>query len=192
MKIYLVRHSQTEYNVLKITQGWSDSPLTKLGIAQAKKAGSYLKDVDFKVAFTSDSNRAISTLKHIIADRDIDIVVSDQLREMNFGVLEGKPYIDNFYNIYYQGFVEYNGETKEMVSKRVADFLKTQYDEYKDDNVLVVSHGWAIRSFLRSIDEKRLDDYYNQGNKLKNCSTHIVEYDGNDFVIKELFIDVLD
>ena len=192
MKIYLVRHSQTEYNVLKITQGWSDSPLTKLGIAQAKKAGSYLKDVDFKVAFTSDSNRAISTLKNIIGDRDIDIVVSDQLREMSFGVLEGKPYIDNFYNIYYQGFVEYNGETKEKVSKRVADFLKAQYDKYKDDNVLVVSHGWSIRSFLRSIDEKRLDDYYNQGNKLKNCSTHIVEYDGNEFVIKELFIDVLD
>ena len=68
MRIYLARHGQTIYNTQRIAQGWADSPLTELGIEQAKQLGQYLKDIDFKVAFSSDLERALNTLKIAIQD----------------------------------------------------------------------------------------------------------------------------
>lgn len=44
--IYLMRHGQTLFNVQKRIQGWSDSPLTEVGIEQAKQAGNYLRKTD--------------------------------------------------------------------------------------------------------------------------------------------------
>ena len=77
MRIFLARHGQTVYNIEKRIQGWSDSPLTDLGINQAKQLGEYLKDIDFNIAYSSDAKRALETLKLAIADRDIDIIDRD-------------------------------------------------------------------------------------------------------------------
>ena len=44
MEIYFVRHGQTIWNVEKRFQGLSDSPLTELGITQAKLLGKKLKE----------------------------------------------------------------------------------------------------------------------------------------------------
>ena len=191
MKIFIARHGQTIYNIEKRIQGWSDSPLTDLGINQAKQLGEYLKDIDFKIAYSSDAKRALETLKLAIADRDIDIIVSDQLRELSFGEIEGKPYLTDMHDRFYIGLKEYGGETNEEVGKRVSDYLSSRYLNHPDDNILVVSHGWAIRSFLRTIDKKRLDEFFIGNPSTKNCSISIVDYDGNNFEIKEIFKNVL-
>ncbi len=44
MEIYFIRHGETLWNTLKIFQGSSDSPLTELGMSQARKLGEKLKD----------------------------------------------------------------------------------------------------------------------------------------------------
>lgn len=41
--LYLVRHGQTIFNLKRIIQGWSDSPLTQLGCDQAARAGMFLR-----------------------------------------------------------------------------------------------------------------------------------------------------
>ncbi|MBG9983143.1 histidine phosphatase family protein [Aerococcaceae bacterium DSM 111020] len=51
MKIYLVRHGQTLFNLLGRTQEWSDSPLTELGMNQAHQVGKYLKDINLIMYF---------------------------------------------------------------------------------------------------------------------------------------------
>ena len=51
-KLYLVRHGQTLFNELHMTQGWCDSPLTELGRKQAKEAGRSLRNVDFSAVYT--------------------------------------------------------------------------------------------------------------------------------------------
>ena len=60
---YLMRHGQTLFNLRRKIQGASDSPLTDLGIEQAKEAGEYLKDVDFDHYYSSTSERASDTLE---------------------------------------------------------------------------------------------------------------------------------
>ena len=53
MKIYLVRHGETEWNVLRRVQGSMDAPLTENGIQQAKNVAKRLAKVDFAAAFAS-------------------------------------------------------------------------------------------------------------------------------------------
>ena len=41
--LYLVRHGQTLFNRKKMISGWTDSPLTELGLEQARRAGAFLR-----------------------------------------------------------------------------------------------------------------------------------------------------
>lgn len=43
-RVYMIRHGQTLFNVLRRKQGWCDSPLTEVGIDQARAAGAYLRE----------------------------------------------------------------------------------------------------------------------------------------------------
>ena len=61
--LYLMRHGQTLFNLQHKIQGWCDSPLTELGIKQAKVAGKWFKDHDitFDHAYSSTSERCCDT-----------------------------------------------------------------------------------------------------------------------------------
>lgn len=56
--IYIVRHGQTEENLLGIIQGQKDTSLDDTGIEQAKSVARFLEDVPFDIAFSSDLSRA--------------------------------------------------------------------------------------------------------------------------------------
>lgn len=91
MRIYVIRHGQTLFNYLKRVQGWSDSPLTDLGILQAEAVGKHLSSVSFDAIYTSDLKRAVDTAK-IISDKqstEISIQISSLLREAYYGGFEG-------------------------------------------------------------------------------------------------------
>lgn len=66
MKLCIVRHGQTLFNYLKRVQGWSDSPLTDLGIRQGNIVADHLSSVSFDRVYSSDLNRAIDTANFII------------------------------------------------------------------------------------------------------------------------------
>lgn len=57
MKVYLLRHGETEWNVQHRVQGALDSPLTENGIQQTKNAAKRLAKVEFDAAFASPSPR---------------------------------------------------------------------------------------------------------------------------------------
>lgn len=71
-KIYLMRHGETRLNVLGLNQGSWDSPLTELGIEQAKKAKQWFMDenIVFNFAFSSTKERASDTLEIITNLKD--------------------------------------------------------------------------------------------------------------------------
>ena len=55
--LYLMRHGETLFNQRRKIQGWCDSPLTKKGIEQAKKARELLKDIHFDHCYSSTAER---------------------------------------------------------------------------------------------------------------------------------------
>lgn len=88
-QVYLIRHGQTLFNKQKKIQGFCDSPLTDLGIKQVEIARKHIDELSMKFdeAYSSTSERAIDTLKIIT---DIDFKTDKNLREWNFGELEGE------------------------------------------------------------------------------------------------------
>ena len=89
MNIYVVRHGQTEWNVLKKMQGSADIPLNEKGIEQAKQTKYNLEDVDIDFIFCSPLMRAKQTAEVINEDRNLNITFDERLRERNYGEFEG-------------------------------------------------------------------------------------------------------
>ena len=50
-RFYIIRHGETMFNVKGRIQGWCDSPLTDLGVSQAKELGKALKNHPFDICF---------------------------------------------------------------------------------------------------------------------------------------------
>jgi broad specificity phosphatase PhoE len=91
--IYLVRHGQTYYNIYNKLQGWSNSPLTEKGKADARQAADRLKNIHFDAAFCSDLPRAMETCQVILDSNVAESVksptISPFFREEFYGVYEG-------------------------------------------------------------------------------------------------------
>ena len=88
MKIYLVRHGQSEGNVRNLWYGISDLPLTDLGREQAAQVGEKLRDVPLAAAYTSPLSRAADTARIALAGREVPLTVVPDLREQDMGRLE--------------------------------------------------------------------------------------------------------
>ena len=92
LTMYLVRHGQTLFNRREVVQGWVDSPLTDLGVAQAKGAAEQLRDRPLVGLYSSTSERAGDTAEFIAAHHPgIHLVRTKALKELHFGELEATP-----------------------------------------------------------------------------------------------------
>lgn len=89
MDVYLARHGQTEWNVQRRGQGQLDSPLTPLGVAQARGHARTLADVPFMRAYCSPLGRAQRSAELILQGRHVPLVPLDDLREVHLGELAG-------------------------------------------------------------------------------------------------------
>ena len=90
MKIYLVRHGQSEGNVKNLWYGSSDLPLTDLGRHQARQAGEKLREIDLPVCYVSPLIRARHTAELVLEGRAVPMVVEPDLREQHMGLFEPK------------------------------------------------------------------------------------------------------
>ncbi|NMM99603.1 fructose-2,6-bisphosphatase [Bifidobacterium sp. DSM 109958] len=95
LHLHLVRHGQTYFNRYNRLQGWSNSPLTESGLADAGKAGEKLKGLRFAAAYCSDTTRAQQTAERILdinqnAGHERPRLVADMhFREQCYGYFEG-------------------------------------------------------------------------------------------------------
>ena len=94
IKLVIVRHGQSIWNLENKFTGWTDIDLSENGIKEAKKAGKILKSKNYKfdIAYTSILKRAQDTLKYILEELDetnIEIKESYKLNERHYGALQG-------------------------------------------------------------------------------------------------------
>jgi len=94
MKLVLIRHGQSEWNLENRFTGWKDVDLSEQGKEEAKKAGQELKKAgfEFDVAYSSYQKRAIKTLNIVLEQIDelhIPVYKSWRLNERHYGALQG-------------------------------------------------------------------------------------------------------
>jgi 2,3-bisphosphoglycerate-dependent phosphoglycerate mutase len=97
--LVIIRHGQSEANKANIFTGWRDSPLSELGIGEARAGGRLLaqEGIRFDVAFTSLQSRAIKTLWLVLEEMDlmwIPVHKHWRLNERHYGALQGKDKVE--------------------------------------------------------------------------------------------------
>lgn len=188
---YIVRHGETDWNVLGKTQGHGNSKLTEEGLNQAKSLAKYLKDID--MIFCSDLQRAIDTATIISEELNIKVNKDDRLREMNFGKWEGLL-IDEIKKDYLNSYKSWrdtphlaeieNGETLHIIKERTDNFIKEINEKYQNKNILIVSHSITIRVMLLSFLNSSVENIYRV--KQENTALNIIEFKNYGPVIKKL------
>lgn len=197
MKIYFVRHGETDWNKERKIQGQVDIPLNEFGRHLARETAKGLRDVPFDVCFTSPLGRARETAQIILQGRDVPILEDKRILEMNFGVLEGKCCskeewdVPDSFQMFFDDPVHYQapegGEDFQAVRKRTGDFLNWLFaqEQYRDSTVLVTTHGAAMAGLLNNLKKKPLAEYWGVGVH-KNCGvTEVDVTDGRIDIISE-------
>ncbi|WIY63349.1 2,3-diphosphoglycerate-dependent phosphoglycerate mutase [Bacillus arachidis] len=94
IKLVLIRHGQSLWNLENRFTGWTDVDLSKNGLTEAREAGAILRNngYTFDVAYTSVLKRAIRTLWIILHEMDlawVPVHKSWKLNERHYGALQG-------------------------------------------------------------------------------------------------------
>ena len=144
--IYLVRHGQTDWNMEKRMQGQIDIPLNDNGREQARAVSESISKLKIDKIISSDLKRAKETAEIINEKIGAEISFDSRLREINFGDLEGvsrEEIMPETWAIFETTPEKLNAEPIDEVHKRIKGFFD-ELGKY-DGNVLVVSHGGALR-----------------------------------------------
>lgn len=197
MKLYLVRHGETDWNKQRRIQGQVDIPLNEFGKSLAVKTAAGLKDIPFAVCYSSPLGRAVETAKLILSGRDVPVITDERIEEMAFGEWEGRCCSKEGWNLpeRFRAFFDdpehyepaEGGEDFAAVRARVGEFLSwlCAQKQYQGENILIATHGAALSGMLNYIKEKPLAEYWGQGVH-KNCAVTEVEVtDGTYRILSE-------
>lgn len=154
LKLYLVRHGESAWNVKHLYTGRTDVPLSELGELQAERLGDKLSTLDIEAIYASPLQRAQETARPAAELKNLTLRLDARLEEIHHGAWEGNPA-----NVIREQFAdEYlvwrtqphrvkmpDGESLEDVALRVASFLQDILAEHSDGNVVIVSHDAVLR-----------------------------------------------
>lgn len=190
MKIYMIRHGETHWNIGKRLQGQSDIALNEFGRELAIKTGEGLRDITFDVVYSSPLSRAYETAQLVLEDSGIDIIKEPKIQEISFGVFEGlccmgdnsnvpDPKFHYFFSKPEAYVAPEGGEPIREFCQRIGGFLEGMFSDpqLQDKTILLVSHGGAIRAMLSYLKNLPLAQFW-EGGVQKNCAVSIVNYNG--------------
>ena len=139
MKLYLVRHGETDWNIERRLQGQVDIPLNEFGKSLAVKTGKGLENIQFDICFTSPLKRAKETAELILFGKDTLIVDDVRIIEMAFADWEGKHCSKERWEVpdSFQKFFDDpanfepapKGESFAQVKARTGEFLQWLYNK---------------------------------------------------------------
>lgn len=190
MKIYIVRHGETEENVKKTYYGSIDCDLTEKGRGQAEALGNKLKDIEFTKVFCSEKKRAKETLKNIYKGNNI--IIDPRINERDFGVFEGKTFSElqiefkeeyDKWTLDWKDYCPENGESFRMVYLRVRSFMEDIKEE-ESDNILICTHGGIIRAIYSYILDENLDTYWRFASN--NADVSVISLEHGYFYINSI------
>jgi 2,3-bisphosphoglycerate-dependent phosphoglycerate mutase len=161
----LVRHGQSTWNLQNRFTGWVDVPLTRKGRAEARRAGTLVRDIRFDRAYTSGLQRAQDSLKLMMQTYGAELPVkrSKALNERHYGLLQGLNKAETARRLGEQRVHRWRrswdvappgGESLKQTAERTMPYFERHImrDLRQGKNVLVVAHGNSLRSIVASLE----------------------------------------
>lgn len=174
MRLYVIRHGESENNLKKRWTGWYDAQLTEKGKADALKAKEQLKGISFDAVYSSDLVRAVDTAK--LALPGCDPETTPLLREICLGSLENQPATipegEAGAQIRREGYAAVGGESFAQFHGRLREFME-QMAQSNHETVAAFCHGGCMRTLLNIVMEQTMP-----GGKFvcNNCAVAVFEY----------------
>ncbi len=161
-QFYYIRHGQTDWNLIGKLQGNTDRPLNDTGIAQANLAKEVLSNIAITTICCSPMIRARKTADIINETLNCPIVEIDDLRECDFGSLEGSTS-----NPWIAGWLEGDGTNVPGDVEPLEQFIARCANAINDSlahpgPVLIVAHGGTYLPAKKGLPE-------DQQIPLQNC-----------------------
>ncbi len=163
MRLFLVRHGQTEANLRGVFCGLTDVALTPQGVEQAGEVAGWLANVDFAHSVSSQLIRARHTADIVLAGHPLKANTDAQLNEMNFGEWEMRHHQDlqredpdawAAWVADWQQASPTGGESFSQFSTRIEGVVQpllsaaTTSEHRQDNNQLLVAHQGVLSLML--------------------------------------------
>lgn len=185
MKLFFIRHGQTDWNIEEKIQGSRNIELNETGIRQAEELSTkVLKDnYKFSKIYSSPQRRAAKTAEILSEATNIQYIIDEGLAEVDLGAWEGlswrevKEQYPTEYNEWYinRRYTKApEGESYEDMIKRVLNALHKIIDENNED-VAIVTHSAVIMCLQCCLTNTP----FNEMKKFKPENTSIIEIDSN-------------
>ncbi|WP_238917871.1 alpha-ribazole phosphatase [Clostridium sp. YIM B02555] len=185
MKLLLIRHGETEWNIKGKIQGSCDIELNATGIRQAEELSSKMLEnkYNFSKIYSSKQKRASKTAEILSKATNVEYAVIEGLEEMNLGVWEGLSWAEvkeKYPTEYEEWYINRRytktpkGESYEDMLKRVFAAIKNIIKENCED-VVIVTHSAVIMSIQCFLTNTPFDEM----TKFKTENTSITEVDSD-------------
>lgn len=147
--ICLIRHGETDWNVLGKLQGRTDTVLNDRGIMQAQQCTKHLKEMNWDVIITSPLLRAKQTAMILNEEIKVPLLEMEAFMERSFGDVEGmtaqkrmSAFPDRIYP---------NQEDTHSLNHRVMNGIEEINQRYGQSKVILVAHGAVISTILANL-----------------------------------------
>lgn len=196
MEVYVVRHGKTDWNKECRFQGAKDIPINEEGRQAAQILSDRLANVNFDMFFSSPLCRAFETAEIIRGERKVEIIKTEQIKEISFGSFEGLPFDDwmntdhprkYFFTEPGKYIPPEGGETFESACERTKAFAKEVieplYKKIPDGRIMIVAHGAILAALMCYLENRSIQNFWGEGLK-GNCEETIYEFDGTKWTLK--------
>ena len=156
-RLFLVRHGETELNSTERYWGSTDVKLSDAGFRQAERLCDRLAIERIDAIYSSDLKRASATAEIIASNHHLDVLTCNELREMNFGELEGLTFneISQLYPEVTELWLQRShklkfpgGESVDEFNSRVSQFADRLKNHTPQETILIVAHSGSLRSLM--------------------------------------------
>ena len=182
MKIYLIRHAESESNAKKNKEGEKrDWNITKKGKKQAKKLAGKLNKLDITEIYTSGLIRTFQTAKPLLDKKKIKFTKDKRLNEFKYGDFSGdweksikfREKLAKKLNLPVSEVRLPNGESLKEHYDKVTSFMKDLTKKKHKGNILIFAHGGTNRNIIKWINNLDLNE--NHRNHQSNTENNELE-----------------
>jgi alpha-ribazole phosphatase len=156
-RLYLARHGQIYGFEKRIICGFTDTPLTPIGILQMERLAERLRPAKIGAVYASDLQRSFHGAQIVAKDHDVQVFQFAELRELNFGRWEGLSLTD--FEEQFPGQLDKRmadplsfqipeGETILNFSKRIVKCLESIVSSNQGKDILILGHKGVNRIIL--------------------------------------------